>query len=356
MNILKFYDHVMTEENLVTAGLAEWNGSPEAPEFVWKSDCCFAETGVGVSDFCAWFNDTLRGQWVLNLNCSWICALTPDNYTQYVYQSQNPDSIREPAEGLPMDSWQIPTQALAWFVDWESTNKKMEDEFKKYQYLNEFTPDGDVTLEELKAFRMWLASILLANEPLIESRSDARMLENMLRYYKHNMYSPVIKEFIDLQPYIAEPVLVTGRAGQTTVALNSGCGCSGGMPRVDPSVTTQCDAVQMYRNGMYSYMVQVFSDIQYWIEQREICVEMKKYIDGILKAGLVLSSPVVDPYADCTCTSANEAEEQRYRTMLTNLSRALQLIIDNQVEGSRNMVGAAFHDWAAYLYEQMYWL
>lgn len=216
---------------------------------------------------------------------------------------------------------------------------------------------SDLTVDQLKVFRSWLADQLLQNTVVLDERPDADTLITMLTYYKNNMYSPVIKAFSDMKDYIKEQPLVIGQTQHTGLQISSGCGCMGGMPALGyTGNTVVCDPIQLYRNAMYNYMVKTFSDIQYWMDQVEICTDMKAYIEGILAVGLPLSTSVVDPYADCTCSSVNGDEEQRYRTMLKNLIQALEYIITNKVSGNRNMITTAFTDWATYLYESMYWM
>ena len=102
-------------------------------------------------------------------------------------------------------------------------------------------------------------------------------------------------------------------------------------------------------------MVEVFSDIYYWDAQIEICIEMKKYIEGILKVGLPLSTSIIDPFSDCTCSSVDTDAEARYRKMLESLIQALEYIINGEISGNKLFINKAFNDWAVYLYEYMYW-
>jgi hypothetical protein len=231
-------------------------------------------------------------------------------------------------------------------------------EQNKYNYLNEFTPDSDITIDELKQFRSWLAGILLANTPYIEEQSNPALLTTMLTYYKQGMKDCTTDSLIGFQGWSDKSELIIGGTSPTlpVIVQSSGCGCSGGVTRVNaPVATTACDPLRIYRKSIYNFMVSVFSDINYWIGQPEICVEMKKYIEGILRVGLPLVSSVLDPFAECSCSSVNNAEEMRYRNILERLVQALTHIINNTVPGNKNAVTSAFSDWAKYLYENMYW-
>lgn len=254
----------------------------------------------------------------------------------------------------------ISLEHLEEYMDIETTTKIANDEQIKYEYLNNFTPDDDITIDELKMFRTWLATLLLKNTPVIESWKDPDTLTFMLSYYANNMYDNVIKMLSSMENYMGKRSLVINNtselfAGLAALKKNSGCGCNGwltGMTSING--TTLCDPVQMYRNAIYNYMVDTFSNLDYWTAQVEICSEMKKYIDGILKVGLPLSSTVIDPYADCTCT-VNSEEAERYKMYLRNLSKSLQYIIDSEVEGNKNFIRESFNNWATYLYERMQW-
>jgi len=248
-------------------------------------------------------------------------------------------------------------QEFAQHIDQDQSERMIRYIWSRMCGKNAKANTSDLTVDQLKVFRTWLAQTLLENTPLLEERSDYDTITTMLEYYKNNMYSPVIKALSDMKDYIKEQPLVIGQTQHTGLQISSGCGCMGGMPALGyTGNTVVCDPIQLYRNAMYNYMVKTFSDIQYWMDQVEICTDMKAYIEGILAVGLPLSTSVVDPYADCTCSSVNGAEEQRYRTMLKNLIQALEYIITNKVSGNRNMITTAFTDWATYLYESMYWM
>ncbi len=102
-------------------------------------------------------------------------------------------------------------------------------------------------------------------------------------------------------------------------------------------------------------MVEVFSDIEYWNAQIEICEEIRKYIEGILKMGFPLATNVIDPFSDCTCSTVDTDADARYRKMLQALLQALDYIINGEIPGNKLFINKAFNDWAVYLYEHMYW-
>ena len=103
-------------------------------------------------------------------------------------------------------------------------------------------------------------------------------------------------------------------------------------------------------------MIEIFSDISYWLGQVEICGEMKKYIDNIIKLGLPLASvSLYDKFADCTCINIDANEQETLTNILKRLSQSLGYIIEDKVSGNRNYISSAFLDWSTFLYEKMRW-
>lgn len=321
------------------------------------------------------FNNYLRGKYVYCINWTYIIPFSElrDNNrdSDYVVLSRNTDMIEEfgiTHYGLYED--------YAGYVDIEATSKA--NSIERFIYLNKFTPDDEITIEELRRFRQWLAGILLQNQSFIESYTDeVEKLNSMLKYYRDNMMDCTIKGLLnftdklttaDVQTsscgcgssnsvvQIGKVVMGTGgTTSNTSLQSVSSCGC-GSTATVTPTINSLCEPILTYRISIYNYMVSIFSDIQYWINQVDICGEMKKYIDGIIKCDFKLASSLIDKFADCTCNNANSSEQVRLMNMLRNLSTALGYIINDQVSGNRNFISEAFKNWAKYLYEKMYWV
>lgn len=357
MNIVKFKDIVMTEKVLEACGYAQLLNE----EWVWTEESPFKE--ITVDAFCAWFNTRLRNQYVYAIRWSYIAPLDLEGFSignpfenpghdTYVGCERDVDESEKPSY--------VKFENLKSWMDEVTTLIIMQNEAVKYKYLNEFTPDDDITIEELKVFRTWLASILLANKPVIDSWKEPDMLTAMLTYYKQNMQDTTTDILSKFSGYMLENVLVAGssksQVNLAALGLTSGCGCMGGVQGVgNVGSTMVCDPLQMYKNSIYNYMVEVFSTIEYWQEQVEICIEMRKYIEGILKVGLPLGSRIIDPLADCGCNTLDGDAQVRYTNMLKALIQALTYIIDGNVAGNRNYIATAFSNWATYLYEYMYW-
>ena len=218
---------------------------------------------------------------------------------------------------------------------------------EKYIYLNEFTTDDDITLDELKRFRTWLAEVLYANDVWIDNWSDdPDKLRYMLQYYIQEMYDQVVKSLMKFNNYV----------DINSITKQSGCGCANGTVSYTTDVLSVCDPLLIYRHNMYKYMIEIFSDISYWLGQVEICGEMKKYIDNIIKLGLPLASvSLYDKFADCTCINIDANEQETLTNILKRLSQSLGYIIEDKVSGNRNYISSAFLDWSTFLYEKMRW-
>lgn len=304
------------------------------------------------------FNENLKGKYAVAFNFKYVFPLgvvnISENSTQIIdIEQQQPKEI--PINELSIETLSGETLDLTRNIDYI-----LYDEFKSYIdipgadpivtyiYLNNFTTDDDITLEELKRFRTWLAEVLLENAYWIEEYSkDPDKLRGMLVYYVQEMYDHTVKM---LSAFGDSTELVGG------ISQQSGCGCKNQSVNLQTSAVSVCDPLLIYRHGVYKYMVEIFSDINYWIGQVDICGEMKKYIDNIIKVGLPLSSDkLYSNFADCTCINADTDEQAAMTAILNRLSQSLGFIIEDKVSGNRNFIQAAFQDWSTYLYEKMRW-
>lgn len=318
-------------------------------------------TDMTIDTFCSVFNESFRNKYMYAIHWKYLAPFTlpignpfdMDDHVDYVNAERNPGDTTDFPSMYVFDN-------MTRWMDQVTTLNILQNDLVKYNYLNEFTPDDDITIDDLKVFRTWLASILYANTPVVEGWDNPKMLETMLMYYKMNLNDVTTDILSKFSNYMEGNILVAGntvkpKVNLAALGLTSGCGCNGGVSGVGNVPTTVCDPLQMYRNAIYNYMVSVFSNIEYWTRQVEICVEMKKYIEGILKVGLPLGSQIIDPLADCGCNTLDSDSQVRYRKMLEALVIALGYIIDGTVAGNKNYVATAFSNWATYLYEYMYW-
>lgn len=374
MNIVKFQDIVMSMDLLMNLPeghyfkvIVKTMMDEENPieVYVWADE---THSGLTPEEFVEYFNKFLRNKFAYAIRWEVVVPMNRPT-TDELYPTGNPFDLDDMDDSYvnferkdsSISSYYKFKDLMDW-MDQVRTLTILQNDRTKYNYLNEFTPDDDITVEELKVFRTWLASILLANTPMIESWDNPEMLMAMLKYYKQNMKDATTDILVEFSKYMTTSVLVAGTGVQgvlnmATLGLSSGCGCNNYMQGVGNVVVTGgCDPLQMYRNAIYNYMVETFSCIEYWMDQVEICIEMKKYIEGILKVGLPLGSKIIDPYADCGCNTFDSDSQTRYKKMLEALIQALTYIIEGKVSGNRNYISTAFSNWATYLYEYMYWV
>lgn len=225
-------------------------------------------------------------------------------------------------------------------VDKSTTSRINSSEL--YKNLNKFVSDENITLDELKNFRSWLA------ENILNIKVDFAMGENeLLTYYKDDMFDQVIKSL---------SLFASNSLPTVTYVNQKSCNCLTSNIKSNMMITNQCDAVSEYRRGIYNRMVELFSDYTYWIELGGFIAEFKRYIDGIISYNLPLyTSQYVNVFDDCTCASQTDALQQRGIRAMKNLSQSLQYIIDNDVAGHKNFINTSLNVFASEYYEMMKW-
>ena len=304
------------------------------------------------SDF---FNENLKGKYAIAFNFNYIFPLgvsgISENASQIIgIEKQKIGEVSGGELHIEMSDGSAGTfYEGSDYVRYDDYTEYIEtmDDLDKYLYLNEFVTDEDITLDELKRFRTWLAEVLYANDTWIDQWSkDPDKHRNMLQYYIQEMYDQVVKSLMKFNNYV----------DINNISKQSGCGCFNDAITYTADVLSVCDPLLIYRHNIYKYMIEAFSDISYWLGQEEVCGEMKKYIDNIIKTNLPLASVTLyDKFADCTCINIDANEQDTLMNILKRLSTSLGYIIDHNTSGNRNYIASAFLDWSTYLYEKMRW-
>jgi hypothetical protein len=277
------------------------------------------------------FNKWFKGRYAYVVNWTWCVPFDVMTEAEYVLVSEQ-NEIDEYVNLL--------YSSVLNLVDQSTTSRINSVEL--YKNLNKFVSDDEITLDELKNFRNWMA------ENLLEIRTNLLSGEfEMLSYYKEDMFDQVIKSLS----------LFTTNAQPTVTYVNQkSCNCMTSNIKSNMTITNQCDAVSEYRRGIYNRMVELFSDYTYWIELGGFIAEFKRYIDGIISYNLPLyTSQYVNVFDDCTCASQTDALQQRGIRAMKNLSQALQYIIDNDVTGHKNFINTSLNVFASEYYEMMKW-
>jgi len=274
------------------------------------------------------------------VNWKWLVLFEELTEQQYVYYSQ----INANMTQVVQHSVEYNAYLEAGLIDVTETDKI--NSVAKYVEYNKFSPsDGDLSLDQVKRFRTWLAETLY-NILIDEEGYD--VLE-MLNYYKQEMTDDTITHLMHFTPKTAVDVI--------TATNRSTCGCQGGTGLQLLSGVSVCDPIYVYRKAIYEKMVDTFSNIYFWLNREsELLLEIKKYIDFIIAKNLPLTqSQYVSDLYDCGCLTDADASQERLMGILKNLSKAFGLMADGDISKQKNFIGDTLNRWASYLYEIMRW-
>lgn len=235
------------------------------------------------------------------------------------------------------------------FIDVKETDKI--NSVIEFARKNNYATDDDITIDELKKFRTWLATQLLSFDINNKGEQLYELFDSdetyVLTYYKNGMYDNVIKY---LNTFGKVDINIINNI------TSSSCGCG----RTDLSSLynmgiSVCDPLLIYRKNIYNKMVEMFSPYTFWKDYPiEFIKEFKKYIDNIINADFKLTKcSYISDFVDCGCEVSNEQENMLL--ILKRLSQSLSYIINNQIVSHKNYINDAFKDWATYLYEKMEW-
>lgn len=289
------------------------------------------------------FNANLRGKYAYVVNWKWVVPMSKMSETEFVNasvldSSQGTEDI--PNNLIPFGAIQL--DKISDYVDHSET--EITNNVSRYLKLNEFVSDSDITIDDAKKFRQYLAEQLLAIKyEFVKGETQ------MLNYYKDNMYDSVVDSLTIFTENNQVQLLYIGKKSCDCLTTK---GLQG-----QAVVNGQCDPIYEYRRGVYSKMVELFSDYNYWIGLGGLCIDFKKYIDAIIKYNLPLFiSSNINVFDDCTCTSRTDSLQERGINTMKNLSLALQYIIDSDVDGHKNFINEALSVFASQYYERMYWI
>lgn len=221
----------------------------------------------------------------------------------------------------------------------------------EYRLKNKYSPDEDITIDELKQFRTWLAKELLLmdqNELGVQKYQHFTPSEtHVLEYYAKNMYDNTIK--------------ILGEFGGQQVSFNeitqNKCGCnSSNLSSLYINDINICDPISIYRKNIYNKMVEMFSNSIFWERwSKEFILEIKKYIDNIINMNFPLSnSHLGNSFVDCGCLSTNDSQDN-FIGILKRLSTSLDYMYNDKTNGHKNYINTSLNDWSSQLYENMQW-
>lgn len=301
------------------------------------------------------FNTKLKGKYAYVINWKYVVPFDYISQSDYVELSMS--------NGVPYMP-HIEMMKLEPYMDNEVTLQ--ESSVDKYIKYNSYTTDPDITVDELRNFRPWLAQRILPY-----NTNDA-MISTMLNYYKFDddlnltgpgMYDSTIKyltmfknenQVNRLSVFTKQSNSVLG----TSIYKQSSCGCAGTHTQQNIGLGISCDTVEEYRNNMYNVMVKTFSNYEFWMNMLNTGVleDFRNYIRNIIRLNFPLyTSKYVDSYMDCGSLNKSNILQTTNMQILKNLENALTLMINEEVNGNKNFISDTLYNFAAKLYEQMYW-
>lgn len=304
----------------------------------------------------AYFNEHLKGKYAFWVHMRYIVSFDHMDASQYIMCEEDINKLLYPNkndcpyfEAPYIDVYECD---ILPYIDTVATDEANN----MYQFIlkNNYSPDADITLDELKKFRTWLATQLLKFDQNNEGVQQYKIFDDdtthMLQYYANNMYNEVISILTSFGQYNVNYI--------QTNPHQCGCVNIGNLSSLYNNSLTVCDPISIYRENVYNKMVQVFSNVDFWAQWPvEFLGEFKLYIDNIIKTNLKLyKSKYTSNFVDCGClTNDNESQEVN-QAILKRLSESLSYIINDDINGHKNYIASAFMDWSKYLYELMEWV
>ena len=308
MNIVKFQDTILNESN---------------------NNHMFSEEKVNL------FNNKLKGKYAYAINFKFVVPFEDITFEQYYEISKNESAI----EGITY----IELNNVLEFID--QSKSQLANSITVFEEANKFTTDSDITLDELKRFRTWLADMLYT---LFNDNLDS-ITKEMLNYYREEMRDDTIEHL----SYFAN-----GTEHDLISTTNiSTCGCQNQTQMLNNQYTiSSCNPIYIYRKGVYEKMVSIFSDIDFWLKlNKDFLNEIKRYIDGIIKCNLPLyTSQFSTELHDCGCLTQNSAQEERMQ-ILKDLSVCFDFLATDNYISKKNYISLTLNKWSSLLYEKMRW-
>lgn len=301
------------------------------------------------------FNEHLKGRYAYWIQMRYIVSFDHMEHEGYVACEMNIDKLLKKEDGTypkPFGCPYIDTYGDCDIYNYiDDTETDRINSISEFKIINQFQPDADITIDELKKFRTWLATQLLIFDQnntgdQLYIRYDLNTT-NMLLYYKNGMIDNVIERLTEMSIY------------KDNITIPNTCCCCGTTGTLEGlyEQVNSCDPIPTYRHYIYNKMVQTYSDLDFWLQfPAEFISDFKKYIDNIIKMNLKLyKTPYISDFVDCGGLSQQELEQNKYKYILEKLSTSLNYIINNDINGHKNFIGDALNEWSSILYENMEW-
>lgn len=273
----------------------------------------------------AYFNTYLKDQYAYWVRMRYVIPMSVISIHDYVSLERDIDLLKT----LDPIYWDLEDPSdLKAYIDEVETNKINDP--KTYEHHNRYVCDPDITTDEVKKFRTWLANQLLQN------RTNNWKEERVFQYYVGGMMDDTVRWFAE-----------TGNLQPTNPITTTPCGCSGNAQLTNPNSLRVCDPLLIYRESIRNQMMALFSDLHFWLGlPLPLLKEIKIYLDHITRLGLQLRK-TDDRFIDCCDKNSNKIN-------LEGVSKAFEYMILDEVNGNKNFIAGQLRT-LANVYEWLYW-
>ena len=288
----------------------------------------------------AYFNTYLKDQYAYWVRMRYVIPMSVISIHDYVSLERDIDLLKT----LDPIYWDLEDPGdMKAYIDEVETNKINDP--KTYEHHNRYVCDPDITTDEVKKFRTWLAQQLLQNRTNDTGRSSGGdwKEERVFKYYVGGMMDDTVRWF-------AEIGNLPEGSGHRTVTFQpittTPCGC-GQVSTQNPNSLRVCDPLLIYRESIRNQMMALFSDLYFWLGlPLPLLKEIKIYLDHITRLGLQLRK-TDDRFIDCCDKNTNKIN-------LEGVSKAFEYMILDEVNGNKNFIAGQLRV-LANVYEWLYW-
>lgn len=272
----------------------------------------------------AYFNTYLKDQYAYWVRMRYVIPMSVISIHDYVSLERDIDLLKT----LDPIYWDLEDPSdLKAYIDEVETNKINDP--KTYEHHNRYVCDPDITTDEVKKFRTWLATQLLQN------RTNNWKEERVFKYYVGGMMDDTVRWF-------AESAVTSPMNPITTTP----CGC-GQVSTQSTNNLKVCDPLLIYRESIRNQMMALFSDLYFWLGlPLPLLKEIKIYLDHITRLGLQLRK-TDDRFVDCCDKNSNKIN-------LEGVSKAFEYMILDEVNGNKNFIAGKLRT-LANIYEWLLW-
>ena len=273
----------------------------------------------------AYFNTYLKDQYAYWVRMRYVIPMSVISIHDYVSLERDIDLLKT----LDPIYWDLEDPGdMKAYIDEAETNKINDP--KTYEHHNRYVCDPDITTDEVKKFRTWLATQLLQN------RTNDWKEERVFKYYVGGMMDDTVRWFAEINTN-------TNTFQQVTT---SPCGC-GQVSTQSTNNLKVCDPLLIYRESIRNQMMALFSDLYFWLGlPLPLLKEIKIYLDHITRLGLQLRK-TDDRFIDCCDKNSNKIN-------LEGVSKAFEYMILDEVNGNKNFIAGQLRT-LANVYEWLYW-